>query len=175
MILCFIYSVCLLSQFHISILHQTSATRREKDAGYNSHPHRVRWGTPVGLEHNADKYSKTFTTWNQFVTLLTAQAKGWNSLREVTTGFKSHESQLYHLGFEKVPTKSTLARVNCNRDAEMYEDFFYLVRDQLQPKLIQKKFDFELHKILRIVDSTTIDLSISFFNWAKFRYNKGAL
>ena len=50
MILCFIYSVCLLSQFHISILHQTSATGREKDAGYNSHPHRVRWGTPVGLD-----------------------------------------------------------------------------------------------------------------------------
>lgn len=129
----------------------------------------------IVLNHNADKYSKSFTTWNQFVTMLTAQAKGWNSLREVVTGFKSHSQKLYHLGFENTPNKSTLARVNGNRNSDIYQEFFYSLKDHLQPKLMKKKFDFELQHVLKVIDSTTVELSISLFDWARFRYNKGAL
>lgn len=126
-------------------------------------------------DYKADKYSKSFTTWNQFVALLTAQAKGWNSLREVTTGFSVHKHKLYHLGFTGNINKSTLARVNKNRNACIYEKFFYRLQEHLRPKLSKKKFDFKLSKILQIVDSTTVELSISLFDWARFRYNKGAL
>jgi len=125
--------------------------------------------------HNADKYAKSFSTWNLFVTLLAAQAKGWDSLREVSTGFKSHAQQLYHLGFTNAPNKSTLARVNANHDSEIFEQFFYKLQAHLRPKLTKKNFDFELNEVLRIVDSTTVELSLSLFDWAKFRYNKGAL
>jgi hypothetical protein len=129
----------------------------------------------IVVEHNADKYSKSFTTWNLFVTLLTAQAKGWDSLREVSTGFKAHASQLYHLGFTTSPNKSTLARVNAKKDSEIFEQFFYQLQAYLRPKLLQKKFDFELNQVLKVIDSTTVELSLSLFDWAKFRFNKGAL
>jgi hypothetical protein len=129
----------------------------------------------IVAEFRADRYCKSLTTWNQFVTLLVAQAKGWNSLREVVTGFETHSEKMYHLGFSSVPNKSTLSRVNFNHDEKIYEKFFYTIRDELQPKLIKKKFDFELAKVLKIVDSTTVELSINLFDWAHFRYNKGAL
>jgi len=126
-------------------------------------------------QYKADKYSKSFTTWNQFVVMLVAQAKDWNSLREVETGFRTHYNKLYHLGFKTNPTKSTLSRVNRNRNHEIYEQYFQIVRKVIQPKLLKKRFDFEIERILKIVDSSTIKLSIDLFDWAKFRYNKGAL
>lgn len=125
--------------------------------------------------YNADKYCKFFTTWNQFVTMFVAQAKGWNSLREVETGFASHYNKLYHFGFKVNPTRSTLSRTNRNRNYAIYEKFFQIVRKTIQPKLRKKKFDFEIEKVLKIVDSSTVKLSIELFDWAKFRYNKGAL
>lgn len=126
-------------------------------------------------KHRADRYTKSFTTWNQFLTILVAQAKGWDSLREVETGFKVHSDKLFHLGFTQEPKRSTLSRVNADRSPEIYEQYFYKLKDVLQPKLIKKKFDFELNQILKIIDSTTVELSINMFKWAKFRYNKGAL
>ncbi len=126
-------------------------------------------------EYKADRYTKKFTTWNQFVVMLVAQAKGWNSLREVETGFRTHYSKLYHLGFKTCPTKSTISRVNRNRDYEIYEKFFQIIRREIQPKLLKKQFDFDIGKILKIVDSSTINVSIELFDWARFRYNKGAL
>jgi len=126
-------------------------------------------------EYEADRYTKKFTTWNQFVVMLVAQAKGWNSLREVETGFRTHYNKLYHLGFKTCPTKSTISRVNRNRDYEIYERFFQIIRKEIQPKLVKKKFDFDLGRILKIVDSSTINVSIELFDWARFRYNKGAL
>lgn len=124
---------------------------------------------------NADKYTKHYDTWNQFLTILIAQSKGWESLREIETGFNTHINKLYHLGLSKRPTRSTISRVNADRDPQIYEQFFYSLKDILQPKLLKKKFDFELNKVLKIIDSTTVELSISIFNWARFRYNKGAL
>jgi IS4 transposase len=126
-------------------------------------------------EFKADRYSKSFTTWNQLLTIFVAQAKGWDSLREVVTGFNTHISKLYHLGFSKKPSRSTISRVNASRNPEIYERFFYKLKEVLQPKLIRKKFDFDLTKALKIIDSTTVELSIKIFKWAKFRYNKGAL
>jgi hypothetical protein len=124
---------------------------------------------------NADRYTKHFDTWSQFLTILIAQAKNWDSLREIETGFRTHISKLYHLGLSKRPTRSTISRVNGDRNPEIYEKFFYKLKETLQPKLLKKKFDFELNKVLKIVDSTTVEVSISIFKWAKFRYNKGAL
>lgn len=107
--------------------------------------------------------------------MFTAQVKGWNSLREVKTGFKVHLPKLYHLGFNSIPTRSSLSRINSKRSYEIYEKYFQIIRRELQPKLLKKDFDFELNKVLKIVDSSTVEVSIKLFDWARFRYNKGAL
>jgi hypothetical protein len=124
---------------------------------------------------NADKYSKKFTTWNQFVIMLVAQAKNWDSLREIETGFRTHIGKLYHVGINSVPTKSSIARINADRSYKIYEAFFQHLRQELQPKLLKKKFDFELSQALKIIDSSVVELSVNLFDWARFRYNKGAL
>ena len=123
----------------------------------------------------ADKYIKSFSSWNQLVVMLVAQAKGWHSLREVETGFKVHSSKLYHLGFKVLPTRSTISRTNYKKNPKIFEDYFHIIRSQLQPKLKRKTFKFNLDKVLKIVDSSTVNVSIKLFDWAKFRYNKGAI
>lgn len=122
-----------------------------------------------------DKYSKHFSTWNLLVVLLGAQAKGWNSLREIQTGFKSHESKLYHLGIKSLPKRSTISRKNNKVDPQVFEKLFHTIRKDLQSKLVKKSFDFEINKVMKIVDSSTVNVSIELFDWAKFRYNKGAI
>lgn len=128
------------------------------------------------LKYEADKYSKTFSTWNHFVTMFSAQAKGWNSLRELETGFKVYGSKLYHLGFGTAPKRSTISRVNADRPHEIYENFFYSVLEKLKGRFkVKKDLDFEIDKVIKIIDSSTVSLSIGLFDWARFRYNKGAL
>ena len=77
-------------------------------------------------DHNADKYSKTFSTWNQLVVLITAQMKGWDSLREVETGFETQSRKLYHLGLTELPKRSNLAYANSKRSFEIYHSLFII-------------------------------------------------
>ena len=123
-------------------------------------------------DHNADKYSKTFSTWNQLVVLITAQMKGWDSLREVETGFETQSRKLYHLGLTELPKRSNLAYANSKRSFEIYHSLFNTLLD----KVIQKGSTVnEFGAPLNILDSTTIDLCLELFPWAKFRKTKGAL
>ena len=122
--------------------------------------------------HNADKYAKTFSTWNQLVVMVTAQIKGWDSLREVQTGFETKSNKLYHLGLKETPKRSNLAYANSKRSFEIYQSLF----NTLLKKVVGKtSVDNEFGAPLNILDSTTIDLCLNLFPWAKFRKTKGAL
>lgn len=123
--------------------------------------------------HNADKYVKSLSTWNQFVILATAQIKGWDSLREVETGFLVNSNKLYHLGLLSNPKRSNLSYANTNRSCEIYESLFYTLLTKFKGKLIGKKLKFKAP--LYVMDSTFIEFCTTFFDWAKFRYNKGAI
>jgi len=123
--------------------------------------------------HHADKYIKHFSTWNQLLVLIATQMKGWKSLREIETGFLSNSNKLYHLGLASPPRRSNLSYANTNRPAVIFESLFYKLLEQSQTKLIGKQLRFKAP--LYIMDSTFIELCITFFDWAKFRYNKGAL
>jgi hypothetical protein len=104
--------------------------------------------------------------------MITAQMKGWESLREVETGFETKSSKLYHLGIEGLPKRSNLAYANSKRSFEIYHSLF----NTLLTKVIQKDNPVnEFGTPLNILDSTTIDLCLELFPWAKFRKTKGAL
>lgn len=123
-------------------------------------------------DHNADKYAKTFSTWNQLVVMTTAQIKGWDSLREVETGFETKSNKLYHLGIKELPKRSNLAYANSKRSFEIYQSLFNTLLTKVMGKDNAVN---EFGAPLNILDSTTIDLCLNLFPWAKFRKTKGAL
>ena len=107
------------------------------------------------LAHGGDRYTKRFTAWNQFTTLLYAQISRKESLREIETGLSAHGERLYHLGLTGV-RRSTLADANNRRDAGIFETLFYALLERCRDHTPKHRFRFknQLHSI----DSTTIDL-----------------
>ena len=130
-----------------------------------------RFQTFVG-QHGADRYVKTFSCKNQLCTLLFAQATGKDSLRGIETGLRSLDSMWYHLGLSSV-ARSTIAYANEHRPAAIYESLFYAMLEKCQALAPKRTFSF--HNELRAIDSTTIDLCLTLFDWAQFRTTKGAI
>jgi putative transposase len=122
---------------------------------------------------DGDRYVKTFTTWNQFVTLLYAQAGDKRSLRDIQNGLSLQSDKLYHLGISAPIRRSTLSDANATRNWAIYQGLFDKLLERCQALSPQHKFRFK--NPLRIWDATVIDLCLSMFPWAKFRKTKGAL
>ena len=123
-------------------------------------------------EYNGDKYVKKLTCWNQLTTLMFAQAKGKESLRDIETSLKAQSPKLYHLGLPIIK-RSTLSDANNKRDYRIFEKLFYSSYKRCRDLSPKHKFRFKNE--LYSVDSTTIDLCLSVFPWAKFRKRKGAI
>lgn len=119
---------------------------------------------------------RTFTCWEQFIVMCFAQLTYRDSLRDIETCLRAMQSKLYHIGLKSKISKSTIADANESRDWRIFADFsHYLI--QWAEKLYHddKDFTIELKNAVYAVDSTTIDLCLSLFPWAKFRKNKGAV
>jgi hypothetical protein len=121
----------------------------------------------------AERHCRGFTCWSQFVAMLFCQLGRAHSLREIAGGLRSCEGKLKHLGIT-APSHSTLSYANAHRPWELYQEIFFglfaHIRSQVNGKM---KFRFK-NKLLTL-DSTTIDLCLSLFNWAHFRRTKGAI
>jgi hypothetical protein len=122
-------------------------------------------------QHQADKYVKKLTTWNQLTALLYAQATGKDSLREIETGLNVHQSTWYHLGVQSV-AKSSLSYANTHRSYEIYEQLFYALLSQCKTIIPHQQFNF--NNPLYSFDSSTVSLCLSMFDWAKYSKTKGA-
>ncbi|MEI6297097.1 MAG: IS4 family transposase [bacterium] len=122
---------------------------------------------------DADRYVKTFTTWNQFTALLYAQASGKLSLRDIQNGIAAQGAKLYHIGLPDGVKRSTLSDANKNRPCGVFEKLFYALLTRCKDITPQHKFRFK--NPLYVYDATTIDLCLSIFPWAKFRAAKGAI
>lgn len=125
-------------------------------------------------QHKADRYAKKLKCKNQLTILLYAQATGKDSLRDVETGLGVWDSSWYHLGLKTV-AKSTLARANETRPYQIYESLFYTLLKQCQNLSSGTAQKFSFKNDLYALDSSTIDLCLSIFPWAKFRKTKGAI
>jgi hypothetical protein len=125
-------------------------------------------------EHQAERHSRGFSSWAQFVAMLFCQVGQAKSLREICNGLMAIEGKLKHLGVLSPPNKSTLAYANENRPWELYESVFnQLLASCHQQASGSKKFRFK-NKLVSM-DSSTIDLCASVFDWAKFKRAKGAV
>jgi hypothetical protein len=124
-------------------------------------------------QHQGDRYTKRLTTWNQLVALLYAQATGKDSLREIETGLNLNKNTWHHLGIGSV-ARSSLADANSRRSYQIFEQLFYSLLSQCR-EIIPEENKFNFKNPLYSFDSTTIELCLNLFDWAKYRTAKGAL
>jgi hypothetical protein len=124
-------------------------------------------------ELKAEHRAKGFNSWEQFVAMLFCQLAQARSLREICDGLKCCEGKLKHLGLERDPKRSTLSYANAHRPWQLYERLFYDLLSQCQAISPKKKFRFKNR--LLTMDSTTVELCASMFDWARWRQTKGAV
>ncbi len=125
------------------------------------------------METKAERHARGFTCWGQFVAMLFCQLGRAHSLREISGGLRSCEGKLKHLGIT-APSRSTLAYANEHRPWQLYQSIFLQLLDRCRNQ-VQGKKKFRFKNKLMGLDSTIIDLSVSLFDWAKFRRTKGAI
>ena len=124
-------------------------------------------------ETKAERHARGFTCWGQFVSMLFCQLGRAHSLREITNGLRSCEGKLKHLGIT-APNRSTLSYANEHRPWELYQKVFFSLLERCRHQVTGKK-KFKFKNKLVSLDSTTIDLCLSMYDWAKFRRTKGAI
>ena len=127
----------------------------------------------IVASYSGDRYVKHFTCWNQLLVMMFGQLTNRESLRDLIVIIEAHRNKCYHLGFGKHVTKSNLAKANQNRDSRIFEEFAYFLVAEARSKRITDIF--KLGGSVYAFDSTTIDLCLSVFWWAKFRKRKGGI
>ena len=123
----------------------------------------------------AERHSKGFTCWDQFVSMLFCQMAQSKSLREISDGLAVTCGKLIHLGLKSAPAKSTLSYANAHRTCEVYSKLFYEMLELCKVYRPGKKAKFRFKNPLLSIDATTIALCLTLFPWAEFRQTKGAI
>ncbi len=125
--------------------------------------------------YSGDYNLKSFSCWNQFLAMAFAQLTYRESLRDIEACLRSLQSKLYHMGFRSKVSRSTLADANELRDWRIYADFAQVLIRIARPLYADDPLGVELDQNLYALDSTTIDLCLSLFPWARFRRHKAAV
>lgn len=117
----------------------------------------------------------TFTCMDQFLCMAFAQLTYRESLRDIEACLRVAKPKLYHMGIRGNVSRNTLANANENRDWRIYADFAQVLIKIARELYANDNFGLELKQAVYAFDSTTIDLCLSVFPWAKFRKNKAAV
>ena len=125
--------------------------------------------------YDGDQRLREFSCRDQFLCLAFAQLTYRESLRDIETCLRSLGPKLYHAGFRGRISRSTLADANRVHDWRIYADFAQVLISQARQLYASEAFALALEKTVYALDSTTIDLCLSLFPWAKFRRQKGAV
>jgi hypothetical protein len=125
--------------------------------------------------YGGDRYAKDFSCWDQYLAMAFAQLTYRESLRDLEACLKAVSGKLYHMGFRGRVARSTLADANETRDWRIYAEFALTLIATARSLYAANPMGVELDQSLYALDSTTIDLCLSVFPWAKFRKHKGAV
>ena len=126
----------------------------------------------LARKHKSGRMARSMTRWGQFVAMGMAQLTGRCSLRDIVSNLAAQSCKLYHVGVGVV-TRSSLARVNAEKPWEVYEALHGRLLERCQAKAPGHGHRFKAK--LYSLDSTTVNLCLSAFPWAKFRRTKGAV
>ena len=118
---------------------------------------------------------KSFSCWDQFLTLAFAQLTFRESLRDIEACLRAAPQKLYHMGIRSPVSRNTLANANQVRDWRIYADFAHGLIHEARNLYRNEPFGLELDQTVYALDATTIDLCLSLFPWAQFRRHKSAV
>jgi len=126
-------------------------------------------------QSQSDKFNKGLDYWTHFVSMIFSQFSKSNSLREISNGLRSATGNLNHLGINKAPSKSSISYQNKHRDWKLFRAYYYKILEKLSAEAGFKQIKFKIKSKIYLLDSTTISLCLSLFDWAKYRTSKGAI
>jgi hypothetical protein len=118
---------------------------------------------------------RNFSCWDQFLAMSFAQLTYRDSLADIEVCLRSRRNQLYRMGFRSTIAHSTLADANSSRDWRIYHDLAQGLIARARRLYARESFGVELEQTVYALDSTTIDLCLSLFPWARFRSTKAAV
>lgn len=125
--------------------------------------------------YGGDKYKKGMSCKDQFLSMAFAQMTHRESLRDIEICLQSQASKLYHMGFRWKISRTSLARANEKNDWRIYADLAQFFIDQARRLYVNENFGVDLKSTVYALDSSTIDLCLSCFKWAKFRTTKAGI
>lgn len=125
--------------------------------------------------YNGNYKIKSFSCWDQFLCMASAQLTYRESLRDIQACLRAAKQKMYHMGIRGKVSRNTLAHANQVRDWRIYADFAQVLIKRARELYINESFGMELDQSVYALDSTVIDLCLSLFPWAEFRKRKGAI
>jgi hypothetical protein len=125
--------------------------------------------------YDGDSRLRGFSCWEQYLTMAFAQLTYRESLRDIEACLRAISGKLYHMGFRGKVARSTLADANESHDWRIYADFAQVLIRIARPLYAHDPIGVDIDESLYAFDSTTIDLCLSLFPWAKFRRHKAAV
>lgn len=126
-------------------------------------------------EKKSDKHQKGYSSWTHLVSMLFCQFAKSQSVRDISNGLRSATGNLNHLGIQRAPSKSTISYQNKNRDWTLFRDYYYQLLSHLGQQAGFKQCKFRIKSKIFLLDSSTISLCLSLFDWAKYKTSKGAV
>jgi Domain of unknown function (DUF4372)/Transposase DDE domain len=129
----------------------------------------------IVARYRGDHRVRSLSCAEQFRCMAFAQLTYRESLRDIETCLSAQTSKLYHMGFRKPVSRSTLADANESRDWRIYADLAHRLIATARSLYANDSFGVELRDTVYALDATTIDLSLSMFPWAPFRATKAAI
>jgi transposase len=125
--------------------------------------------------YNGNYRVRSFTCYDQLLCMAFAQLTYRESLRDIECCLRAMREKLYHMGIRGKVSRNTLAKANETRDWRIYSDFAKILIHEARQLYVDEDFGLELKETVYALDSSTIDLCLSVFPWARFRKTKGAV
>jgi len=125
--------------------------------------------------YHGDYKVLSFTCLDQFLCMAFAQLTFRESLRDIQACLRSKQNKLYHMSIRGKVSRNTLSNANNQREWRIYADLAMILIHRARELYINDSFGIDLDNTVYALDSTTIDLCLSLFPWARFRKSKGAI
>lgn len=127
------------------------------------------------LRYRGNFRARSLSAYEQFLVMAFAQLTWRESLRDIEICLRALGPKLYHSGIGRAVPRSTLADANERRDWRIFADFAQVLIQQTAALYAGEPFALELQRDAYALDSTTVDLCLSLFPWARFRRAKGGI